>query len=665
MPLSSDLPAIDDRRYDQLLAEVRTRIARYTPEWKPIWSDVNDSDPGITLAQLFAWMTELLTYRLGLVPELNYIKFLQLLGIELTPAQPATTQITFPVAAAFTGQFIYVPMRTQVSGDSPLGSGPPVIFETDRALVAVAATLDTVYAYDGYSSPLDVTSANQDGTLGFAPFGNMANDGSALLLGFKADNGFPQVELDLAIWTSSGTNPPQPVQCGLAATPGFAPAVVVWQYYDGSTWHPLKLLKDETRGFTATGHAVVMTPAPAASAASGAFVPVALPPATQKLYWLRAFLQHSQYSQAPLLRAVRINTVSTTQAETITGEVLGGSTGERNQTFTLASAPVLSGTLELQIDEGEETATWTEVGDFLAAGPDDQVYTLDRTSGLIVFGDGINGAIPIANPNNADGNIVAQTYRVGGGVQGNLAAGTIQTLVSTLGGIDAAGVTNLLDATGGVDEETLDKAKLRAPGVIQSRCRAVTTDDYEYLATQVAGVVRAKALPLFHPSYPGVQVPGVVTVIVVPDGGATNPMPLPSTGTLQAVCAFLDQRRLLTAEVFVVPPTYQLVEIDGQVIAADTADLAEVNDAISARLLAYFHPITGGDDGTGWPFGGTIHFSRVYQQIMNLRGVQSIQSLTIVVDGVAAPPCTDVAITPDALVYSKQHNVLVNYSTDS
>jgi predicted phage baseplate assembly protein len=217
MPLSDVIPVIDDRRYDQLVAEIRTRIARYTPEWTPIWSDVNDSDPGITLAQLFGWMTELLTYRLGLVPELNYIKFLQLLGIELTPAQPATTQLTFPVTAAFTEPYVIVPLRTQVSADSPTGSGPPVIFETDKALVAVAATLSAVLAYDGYSAT-DVSSVNTSAALGFAPFGNFAAEGSALMLGFSAGGGLPQGELDLAVWVSPGATRPPAAQCGLAAS---------------------------------------------------------------------------------------------------------------------------------------------------------------------------------------------------------------------------------------------------------------------------------------------------------------------------------------------------------------------------------------------------------------------------------------------------------------
>ena len=83
MPLQA--PTLDDRNYAQIVAEAKALIPRYVPEW----TDFNESDPGITLVQLFAWMTDMLLYRLNQTPERNYIKFLQLLGIELQPAQPA------------------------------------------------------------------------------------------------------------------------------------------------------------------------------------------------------------------------------------------------------------------------------------------------------------------------------------------------------------------------------------------------------------------------------------------------------------------------------------------------------------------------------------------------------------------------------------------------
>ena len=89
MPLEDHVPVLDDHTYDSLLAEMRSRISRYTPEWKPVWTDFNESDPGITMVQLFAWLSEMLLYRMNRVPELSYLKFLQLLGIELRAAEPA------------------------------------------------------------------------------------------------------------------------------------------------------------------------------------------------------------------------------------------------------------------------------------------------------------------------------------------------------------------------------------------------------------------------------------------------------------------------------------------------------------------------------------------------------------------------------------------------
>ena len=111
MPIKDLVPVIDDRTYADLVAEARTRIPRYTPEW----TDLNESDPGITLVELFAWMTELLVYRLGKVPQLNYLKFLELIGIELTPARPAIAEITFAVQKTFTEPYV---MRNWCNGRS-------------------------------------------------------------------------------------------------------------------------------------------------------------------------------------------------------------------------------------------------------------------------------------------------------------------------------------------------------------------------------------------------------------------------------------------------------------------------------------------------------------------------------------------------------------------
>src|SRR6266850_8044601 len=194
MPLEDLIPKIDDRNYDSLIAEVRTRIARYTPEWTPVWTDVNDNDPGITLAQVFAWIAEMLAYRMNLVPQLNYIKFLQLIGIELNPAEPARAEVTFPVKDSFGGASVIVPLGTQVTAESSDG-GAPITFETDRALIALKAKLAAVLVFDGYSYS-SVSKDNTEANQGFQPLGPLANIESALLLGFEYDQSFPSLEID-------------------------------------------------------------------------------------------------------------------------------------------------------------------------------------------------------------------------------------------------------------------------------------------------------------------------------------------------------------------------------------------------------------------------------------------------------------------------------------
>jgi len=649
MPLEDYLPRLDDHSYDSIVAEMRSRISRYTPEWQPIWSDLNDSDPGVTMVQVFAWLGEMLAYRMNQVPALNYLKFLQLLGVELRPAEPAQVQITFPMKPGFAKPTTIVPLGTQVIAETE-GGGPPLVFEATKALTVLQPRLTAVLAYDGTLSYESVTEANQNAT-SFRPFGPTASAGSALLLGFDATAAFPATELTLYVWAAEAGRRAA-VTCGLGATPSYTSATVRWSGWNGFDWTPLTLLKDDTLAFTRSGEIVLRTPEGLAT--------TVVPPEPGALHWLRAELVTSKYERPPVLQALRTNTMTLTQMETVKDEVLGGSTGRPNQTFRVNNTPVLAGSLDLEVDQGSGPEIWTEVEDFLASTSRDLHYILNRTTGEVRFGDGRRGAIPIANVNNPGANVVARRYRYGGGTKGNVPAGALHALRNSVPGVDENGVVNLVASYGGRDEETLDQAKQRAPAAIRARCRAVTSDDFEFFATQAANIARAKALPLRHPDFPGVAVPGVVTVVVVPD--SADPEPRPSEGTLRTVCAYLDQRRLLTTEVYVAPPRYQEVSVAVDLVADDAADLAVVQREVERKLLTYFHPLRGGEDGLGWPFGGTISFSRTFQLVFSVPGVSSVNRVLITVDGVEAPECRDVPLQPDALASSRTHRVSVGYA---
>lgn len=657
MPLQDHFPIIDNRSYDNIVDEARSRIPRYTPEW----TDLNDSDPGMALVQLFAWMTEMQIYRLGQVPELNYLKFLELVGIELEPAKAATSVVTFPVLKTFSKADTIVPSKTQISTEQPDAQGK-IVFETDKAFTAIRSDLVSLLADDGFNFR-DLSNDNLDALVDFEPFGPAAAEDNAFMLGFNET--LPHTTIHLYVWAPSATTNNGSIvsQC-FSNTETISTTRLAWEYWNGREWLALTLLKDDTLALTHSGEIQLKGPA------KDQMVSEAFGDITDERFWIRARITNSGYEQAPSIIAIRTNTTAVTQAETIEYESVGGSNGEIDQILRLRYSPVLAGTLQLEVDEGAGFQAWQEVVDFFGSSKDDPHYVLNRATGEIRFGNGTNGRVPVANARNRT-NIRAVYYRFGGGKRGNVSAEKINKLQSSIAGIKADGVINLSEAAGGSDEETLDSAIRRTPQTLKSRERAVTAEDYEELALRSTNIARAKALPLYHPQFPDIDVPGVVTVMVIPD--IDDPAPVPSEGTLQTVCAYLDQRRLLTSELYVVGPTFQTVTVKAEIVADDTADLAEIKSEALDNLELYFHPLLGGEDsdpskekgdpersGGGWPFGGDIYYSLLYRRLL-FSGVKRIVSLTITVDGEEYPECRDVNIAKDVLLVSGDHEIELNY----
>jgi hypothetical protein len=120
----------------------------------------------------------------------------------------------------------------------------------------------------------------------------------------------------------------------------------------------------------------------------------------------------------------------------------------------------------------------------------------------------------------------------------------------------------------------------------------------------------------------------------------------------------------LTTEVCVIPPTYRLVRIFANLIVKPQDDLAQVKSAVEQNLTNYFHPLTGGDVGLGWEFGGTIFYSSVYQVILQTPGVARIDNnqLEIFLDGEVQPFCRDVPLDSGELLFSEGHEISVKYA---
>ncbi|MCP4804071.1 MAG: hypothetical protein GY913_34340 [Proteobacteria bacterium] len=138
-------PNLDDRRYEDIVDEARALIPQYCPEW----TNLNDADPGMTLVQLFAWMTEMTIYRLNRVPDKTYIHFLNFIGEERRPALPAVAPVTFLMRA---DRPVEVPAFTRVA-TRQREDKPALDYLTAEGITVHDATIRRLMAVRGGQRP--------------------------------------------------------------------------------------------------------------------------------------------------------------------------------------------------------------------------------------------------------------------------------------------------------------------------------------------------------------------------------------------------------------------------------------------------------------------------------------------------------------------------------
>lgn len=647
-------PVLDDRDWQQLRDDLVRRIPVYTPEW----TDHNASDPGITLIELFAHLAEGVLFRFNQIPEATRLAWLNLLQIPPRPATPAKAMVALSTAQS---AGVLVPLGAELAaGKLPFESETEVTAWplSVRALAkARAATPDPdtepeAHAFalraidslgdgpvnpayyeartldpEGAGEPVDFTTT-VDGTLWIAVLGERGAD-LARLADATLNIGFvPTAEV--------------PALADVSACPGVGAGgpryAVEWRIstgtFDGDEprYRTLAVVGDTTAGLTREG--VVRLRLPPAGVAVGDF-PVddpdrlgtgALPPVlaapdqARLLFWLRAFRVDGTGIGA--VSWVGVNAVQALQARTARPELVGTGSGQPGQRLRLAQRPVLVDSLALEVEEADGWQPWQTVDGFHASGPLDRHYVLDPVAGEVVFGDGIRGAPP---PLGA--RVRAVRYRVVGGAAGNVAAGAIDKVVA-IGGVKAK---NALPAYGGGDAESLAAALGRIPLELRVRDRAVTAEDFRALARAVPGVARAECLPRVDPAHLGVEAAGVVSVVVWPANDPAHPnAPLPDRRLLRAVCEYLDARRLVTTELYVIPPVYRPVAVSVGLQAKPGYGIDAVRRWVETVIRQYLAPLPPyGPGGEGWPLGRRVHGPELEAAALQVEGVEYLEGLEV------------------------------------
>ncbi len=706
MPIN--VPSLDDRDYADILRDALARIPVHNPEW----TNFNDSDPGVTLIQLFAFMTESILYRANQIPERNRLKFLQLLGIPLAPAAAAEGFVTLTnergpleshtfdkgwdvragqVRFRTTEGLDVLPITAQLFYKRPLEITGKTenLLENYRMLYADLLGKVKIPAF--YETTL-MPQPEADGTL---PALNLADSATTTdgclwiaLLARKATE-LATVRSHLLGKILTLGIMPHMDETGVSVAAGQTRRTeaqqepVSWEIADAANSTPqYRPLEFQSSGsfLNAPGLVKLTLPATQAELTSWNFAEPELlglegigeyPPSLadtdlndRLITWIRLRLNKAnpENKTTTTLKArlswVGINATQVQQQVIVTGEVVGEGTGEPDQVFRLANAPVLPDSLELTVG-GQR---WHPINDLLAADPEvpvnnprwpiyqaealdgkitadlrTQVFTLDPESGQITFGDGAHGARPRQR--------IVASYAFGGGRQGNVSIGSINRSPQLPAGYK---VTNPIRTWGGDDAQDTASAEKGVSRYVQHRDRLVSVQDFEEITRQTPGVDlgRVSVLPLFDPNYPTdpqnstttktsrptvAKIPGVVTVMVIPTS-QPNRFPQPDQFFLEAVCNHLQPRRLVTTELHVRGPQYVDIWVSVGIEVQGGYAPETVREAVKDALYRFLSPLHGGHPepdsqmGKGWPLNVPVLQAELAVIVSRVPGVRLVNS---------------------------------------
>lgn len=687
MPLSE--PRIDDRNYQQLLAESIARIPAHNPEW----TNFNDSDPGVTLLQLFAFMTETLLYRSNLIPRRNRIKFLNLLGIPLQPATSARGLVTFTNPRG--------PLQTITLDKGLEVTAGQVPFQTQDALdvlpvesrVYYKAKLTDAQRQEVEAIYTQLYQALQQPGTQFVLYETRpleAPQSSAVFPTLDLSAGQDGDTVDGVMWVALLARTPDVVEAtreaiagkilNLGIVPELTDASRVLPAGGGSGDAALKLIYELPKvesltgltpdqrnaayqpltNLTTTGNILsepgivkIMLPVKEQLRLWDDMEPLEagtkeFPPSLEDtdiaeriVTWLRVRLPEAEQAASSRQFAARIswagiNAARVEQYIRVPSEIVGRGTGEPDQVLQLVNRPVIKDSVRLTVN-GE---LWYQTDDLFAADAEvppltlgattaasrperTNVYTLDRESGDIRFGDGLRGKRPPA------GAVIQAGYAYGGGRAGMVGIGSINKGPELPAGLK---VSNPLPTWGGADAETEEDGERRITAFLQHRDRLVTAADFIEITRRVPGIDlgRVEVLPLFTTALPDVPTPGVVTLMVIPRGDPEQPdAPRPDRLFIDTICAYLTPRRILTTELRILGPDYQGIFVSVGIEVVPGQDFPAVREAVKSEIRRFLSPLVGGFAGSGWPLSKPVEQLELWAVATRVPGVAKVTNLLL------------------------------------
>lgn len=683
MPLPE--PQFDSRNYREILNEALARIPVHNPEW----TNFTDSDPGITLLQLFSFMTESLIYRANLIPERNRLKFLRLLGVPVRAAEAARGFVVFenprgpletmtldsdvelfagktPFRAANELQVLPVEAQFYYKGPVPEHKRAEVE-KLYRQLYASFKTEEN--QLDFYETRTFAPPPNGV-TLGAIDLAKETIDGSlwlALLARSQDKDNLETVRSEIANKVLTIGILPALAQDGCALFPEGPPAAAgqpslileIPKTSDPTARYDRLRASIGDNPLVRPGTIEVTLPGADKLRTWGTPDPLETgvgnyPPNLEEIEdqerlitWIRirspeadSNNQTASRQLSARLSWVGINAVQVIQRSHVPAELLLNGTGEPDQSATLIHTPVFPDSIRLTVN-GEN---WKRVDD-LTTAPSEVVARSPRLAServtesqtiqesKVFWVDRESGEIRFGDGIHGmrppARSAIQVSYDYGGSKQGMVGINAITKGPALPAGLR---VFNPVPTWGGSDAEPVATAEKRIPAFLRHRNRLISSEDFKEITWRTPGVElgRVEVLPLFHPGQPSQNSEGTVTVLVIPLTDPAQPgAPRPDRLFLETVCQYLEPRRILTTEVHVHGPNYKPIWVSAGIDVVPGRNEGVVQEEVRRSIEKFLSPLTGGFEEQGWPLEKQVDAAEISAAAARVDGIAKVNQVLI------------------------------------
>jgi hypothetical protein len=622
--MSLPVTKLDTIDFEALFTEARDLIPRYAPEW----TDHNLHDPGITLIDLLAWITDQEIFRIGFVSDRHRKAFAALLGVRPRRAIPARGLLWPPAsgrAAERRGGVVVLSPRGGTLPARLLKKGTPIVsveqpelkFMLERDVFLTDAQLEIPWSVeDGQQVKLADLKAEQGSR--YSPLGKFGSGTGVIELPFNAP----------LVHSGNSNEKVQTIALGIMVEPFDAGdndakrwGPLAFEYCVGpEDWERIEIQYDGTHALARTGVVLLTIPKPKSEIG-------------KKGSTLRLRLDRGFFPIAPELRKLDINVLPMIQLEAEAEHVLGRSNGLPDQTveFVFSRLPEPAAPadafqiepLRIAVDRQE----WTRVDDLRESGPGDRHYVEDNHRGYIRFGNGVNGAIPPVNSQIRHAELHATE-----GAGGNLGSGRKWRV----GGIPAD-FTNPEAIAGGVNARTIKDLLADARQRAVTRKALVTSDDLLKAALDLPGfaVQRAEVLVRHDPSLPDRKVRGTRTLVVVPRRDLSLPQPPHPVAHayLDAARDALASRRLIGERISIEGPGYSLVDVELRILFGAGTSFDALREKIRSIIRARLSDLERDPAIAPWPFGRPVTCREITALAAKVSGIVAVRQCRIARSG--------------------------------